>query len=71
MTVVSAYYSGRFGFITVQGLRVRVYVLDARRDCGRLRLLVTPVQGTGEHWTNADRVTLEDAMVEIAPCIRN
>lgn len=55
---LTALYSGRLGTLERDGLSVRVLVLDARRDCGRLRLLVTPAQGTGERWVNEERVTL-------------
>lgn len=41
-------------------LEVQVKVLDARSRWGRLDCLVTPVEGRGEQWIQADRLRYED-----------
>jgi len=59
---------GRVGTLQVQGLRVPIVILDAKRAYGCTRYWVTPHLGTkapnrqshGAEWVSADRVTLED-----------
>lgn len=68
MTTLRATYENRMGYYTPRGLirsrdrplRIRVGVVDARRDCGKLRLLITPISGTGEAWVNAEHVQLDE-----------
>lgn len=63
-----ALYQNRMGFYTPKlerrkdrgHLRIRVGIVDARSDCGRLRFLITPLSGTGEAWVNAEHVTLDE-----------
>lgn len=68
MTAKTAEYINRVGFYiprmrqadrTTRPLRIRVGVVEAREDCGRLRLLITPISGTGEAWVNAEHVELD------------
>lgn len=40
-------------------LEVRVRILDARETFGRIDLLVSPVEGSGQAWVSADRVKVE------------
>lgn len=53
----------RTGTIELEGMRFRVRTLDARKVFGREDLKVTPLDGTGEVWVQADRVTIEPAYV--------
>jgi hypothetical protein len=39
-----------YGYITMEGLRVRVKVLDSRKSFGRDDVKVTPADGSGERW---------------------
>ena len=41
---------------TAEGLRVRVKVEDAKTVYGQDRLLVSPVDGSGQAWVSVDRV---------------
>ena len=41
-------------------LTVVVQIRDARTVYGRTDYLVTPVEGSGEQWVSADRVTVKD-----------
>lgn len=54
----------RTGTIVVRpGLTMRVVVWEAKRECGRLRLLISCVTergGAGQAWVNAETVTAED-----------
>jgi hypothetical protein len=45
-------------FRTREGLTIRVKILDVRSAYGRTEYLITPVNGTGEGWVQARRVTL-------------
>lgn len=65
MNVLGALYQGRFGVCEIrEGFYVRVGVMDARRDGGRVRLLVTPAAawGQGETWVNEDRVRFDETV---------
>ncbi len=42
------------GNIYLDGLTVRVRVLDAKTVVGRIEVLVTPIEGSGERWVNLD-----------------
>lgn len=44
-----------------EALEVAVKILDSRQAYGRLDLLVTPTQGSGEAWVSADRVKVKGA----------
>lgn len=57
---LTALYVNRLGWFDIEGLRVRIGVLDAKRAFGHIRVLITPMAGTGEQWVNLDRVTLEE-----------
>jgi hypothetical protein len=56
-------YQGRLGYWHVKGTRVRVGVLDARRDAGRLRLEISPIHGGDPDgkgvWVDAKQVELD------------
>lgn len=57
---IGALYSGKLGTMEAsEGLRVRVGVMDAKKAFGHLRFLVTPINGSGEKWVAAERVTLD------------
>lgn len=65
-TALGEMYCGRLGTLEPEpGISVRVGVMDAKRAFGRLRLLVTPINGTGEKWVSADRVTLDPDAIRI------
>jgi hypothetical protein len=49
---------GKMGLLTVDTLRIRVTVLDARLIFGRTDFQVTPVDGQGEMWVESSRVKL-------------
>lgn len=63
---IGTLYQNRLGFYKPKArtgdrpFRVRVGVVDAREDCGRLRLLITPIAGSGEIWVNAEAVILDE-----------
>lgn len=46
--------------LRVEDIKVLVMVLNAKNSYGRLRLLVTPVAGSGEQWVEMSRVSLID-----------
>lgn len=41
---------GKEGFISLNGLKVNVKVLDVKNSYGRIRYQVTPLSGEGEIW---------------------
>jgi len=45
--------------IRVQDLVIRVTVLDAKNSYGQIRLLVTPVTGSGQQWIELGRLVVE------------
>ena len=51
---------GRAGLVDMDGLDVRVVVLNFKSAYGTLRLLVTPVSGAGEKWIRMDRFHLDN-----------
>ena len=53
-------YRGHKGSYNVESLDVEVLVLEARQRFGHLDLLITPVAGNGERWTELKNITLHD-----------
>ena len=51
---------GRSGLVDMDGLNVRVKVLNFKSAYGTLRLLITPISGAGEKWIAMDRFTSDD-----------
>lgn len=49
-------FIGRSGFMLVEGLRVKVKVVDARTHFGRIDLQVTSTHGGEPQWVSVDRV---------------
>lgn len=47
---------GKMGVFEVEGMRVIVKILDARKVFGRLDYHVVPVLGAGAAWVAANRV---------------
>lgn len=47
------------GYITSDGLRFKVMVLEHRRSFGRIDVRVTPVAGSGDRWMNLNGVKRE------------
>ncbi len=67
MTPDPATYIGKRGLLRIwqtpalaasAAIHVPVTVLDARRNYGRVDLLVSPVDGEGETWVQSERVKL-------------
>lgn len=52
-------YQSKLGWWRVAGVEVRVGIVDARRDCGRLRFEVEPIHGRKTTWVNASAVVLD------------
>lgn len=55
---------GKSGLLTIEGntghyMDAEIQVLQVRASFGRLDLLVTPTQGSGEAWVSADRVKVK------------
>lgn len=48
---------GRIGTVELDGLQVKVSVLDEKFAYGRIDAKVTPVEGSGERWVNLGRIT--------------
>lgn len=46
------------GLYRTGGLGFPVRILDARRVYGRVDVLISPINGQGEKWVQADTVTL-------------
>ena len=53
-------YRGHKGSYRVESLDVEILVLEARQRFGHLDLLITPVAGNGERWTELKNITLHD-----------
>ena len=53
-------YRGHKGSYNVESLDVEVLVLEARQRFGHLDLLITPVAGNGERWTEFKNIELHD-----------
>jgi hypothetical protein len=51
---------GKEGFVKLEGFEVAVWISDAKRSFGNLRLLVTPLSGRGQKWVSAERVRAVD-----------
>ena len=47
---------GSEGSLSMQGLEIRVTVMDARQRFGSIDYLVSPVAGSGMVWVTSDRV---------------
>lgn len=43
-------YAGKLGTIELGKFLMRVRILNAKNEYGRLRLLVEPLEGTGQNW---------------------
>ena len=43
--------------LSMDGLLVHVKLLDTKQVFGRVDVLVTPINGSGEKWVMADRLT--------------
>lgn len=57
-TDLRAYYrTHREALCRFEGVRVAVEVLDLREAWGRLDALVTPLNGKGQQWVDASRLT--------------
>jgi hypothetical protein len=41
------------------GLSINVIITDVRQSFGRVDILCVPVSGTGEKWTNLNKITLK------------
>ncbi|MFA5340567.1 MAG: hypothetical protein WC332_02205 [Clostridia bacterium] len=41
------------------GMSINIVIKDVRISFGRTDLLVVPVSGTGERWTNLNKITLK------------
>lgn len=50
---------GRTGSIDVNGLQVRVKVIEEKFAYGRIDAKVVPLQGSGEKWVHLARVSLD------------
>lgn len=50
---------GCYASIEANGLRINVKILDVKSSYGVTRYEVTPLNGTGEVWVNADRCMSE------------
>ena len=53
-------YRGHKGSYRVESLDVEILVLEARQRFGHLDLLITPIAGNGERWTELKNITLHD-----------
>ena len=42
------------------GLAINVIITDVRQSFGRTDILITPKEGTGEKWTNLNKITLRE-----------
>jgi len=42
------------------GFAVNVTIQDVKQNFGRVDVLVVPVSGTGEKWTNLNKLTLKE-----------
>lgn len=51
-------YVNKTGLIAMDGLKVEVSIIDARRSWGKLQYEITPVNGEGRKWVDAERVKL-------------
>lgn len=52
---------GKTGRISFDGLHFRITVKDVKSAYGVLRYLIAPLDGAGERWVSADRVTIESS----------
>lgn len=48
-----------YGYINIDGLRVRVRVLDTRKAFGRTDAHITPESGSGAKWIDITRIERE------------
>lgn len=48
-----------YGYIKLDGLRVRVKVIDTRKAFGRDDALITPENGSGSKWVDMKRIDKE------------
>jgi len=55
-------YVGHTASLPIEGLTVTVFCNDVRNRYGNLDVLVTPMEGDGERWVKADR--LSDLVVQ-------
>jgi hypothetical protein len=51
----------RAAITTAEHLTITVRILDGKVSYGTPRFLVTPLDGAGTAWINAERLTLEEA----------
>ncbi len=49
-----------FGYLFIDGLSIRVQVIDTRQAFGRMDALVTPNSGSGVKWVSMDRISKTD-----------
>ena len=58
-------YIGKTGYVTFEGLRLRVKVLDERNLAGREMVLVKPVgsPNSGTQWKYLRNIELDEAML--------
>jgi hypothetical protein len=47
---------GKQGLLRVESLHVRVEILDVKEAYGSTRVLITPVNGSGEQWVTLERM---------------
>lgn len=59
MTELEKRTANGYGYISVDGLKVRVKVLDSRKSFGRVDVLVTPADGCGTRWMVVTGLTRE------------
>lgn len=50
-------YSGKAATIELEGLKVRVLVLDVRSRFGHTDFLITPAEGNGKRWVESSRAS--------------
>ena len=48
-----------YGYINMDGLRVRVKVIDTRKAYGRDDAKITPADGNGERWVDLTKIEKE------------
>lgn len=62
-------YRGLRGSYCVESLDVEILVLEARQRFGHLDLLITPIAGNGERWTEFKNIALHDDPAIKAPVL--
>lgn len=60
MSIIGAEVMGEIGTYSVNELQFRVKIMDVKRSSGKTALLVTPCDGKGVTWVDANKVTFSD-----------